>query len=123
MADVFISYSRKDKDFVRALHDALAKQNRDTWVDWEDIPGGAEWEQRVFGAIEAAKNLVFVLSPDSVTSEHCGQELAHAVQRPADRAPLLGPLGRGLEARLLDAGNLAHRPERDRGDRGCRRRS
>lgn len=37
MADVFISYSRQDKDLVRALHDALKAQNRDTWVDWEDI--------------------------------------------------------------------------------------
>lgn len=29
MADVFISYSRKDTDFVRRLHKALSEQNRD----------------------------------------------------------------------------------------------
>jgi DNA-binding LacI/PurR family transcriptional regulator len=38
MPDVFISYSRKDKDFAHKLHDALAAQKRDVWVDWEDIP-------------------------------------------------------------------------------------
>ncbi|WP_421657227.1 toll/interleukin-1 receptor domain-containing protein [Leptothermofonsia sp. ETS-13] len=38
MTDVFISYSRKDKDFVKTLHTALANHNREAWVDWQDIP-------------------------------------------------------------------------------------
>ena len=37
MADVPISYSRKDADFVRRLHDALVKLDRDTWVDGPDL--------------------------------------------------------------------------------------
>ena len=37
MADVFISYSRKDADFVRRLHDELLKRDRDTWVDCPDL--------------------------------------------------------------------------------------
>ena len=47
MADVFISYSRKDKEFVRSLHEALARHNRDTWVDWEDIPLTADWLKEI----------------------------------------------------------------------------
>ena len=38
MADVFVSYSRKDGAFVHALYDVLAAAGRDVWVDWEDIP-------------------------------------------------------------------------------------
>jgi len=38
MAQVFISYSRKDKDFVRKLGDALAAQQREAWVDLERHP-------------------------------------------------------------------------------------
>lgn len=33
----FISYSRKDKDFVRKLRDALAAQKRNAWVEWKHI--------------------------------------------------------------------------------------
>ncbi len=33
MADVFISYSRKDIAFARILHNALQKDNLETWID------------------------------------------------------------------------------------------
>ena len=80
MADIFISYSRKNRGFVRRLHDALGAQPRDIWVDWEDIPPIAEWPKEISAAIEAAQAFVFVISPDSVSSEICGKELAHAVE-------------------------------------------
>ena len=71
---VFISYSRKDGNFVRSLNDALAAVQREVWVDWEDIPASAEWLAEIEGAIEGAQAFVFVLSPDSVTSEVCAIE-------------------------------------------------
>src|SRR3970040_2429343 len=89
MTDVFISYSRKDKDLVRALHDALKAQNRDTWVDWEDIPPTAEWLKEIFSAIEAAHTFVFVISPDSVASDMCKQEIAHAVKHNKRLVPIV----------------------------------
>ena len=61
MAQVFISYSRKDKDFVRQLSDALIAQKREAWVDWKDIPLTAEWQQEILSNIEAAENFVFVM--------------------------------------------------------------
>ena len=45
MADVFVSYSRKDGEFVHELYDVLTAAGRDVWVDWEDIPPASEWEQ------------------------------------------------------------------------------
>ena len=45
MADVFVSYSRKDGAFVHELYDVLAAAGRDVWVDWEDIPPASQWEQ------------------------------------------------------------------------------
>jgi hypothetical protein len=68
MADVFISYSRKDADFVRRLHQALTEQGRDIWIDWEDIPLTADWWQEICAGIEAADNFLFIISPDSVRS-------------------------------------------------------
>ena len=79
MAQVFTSYSRKDKDFVRKLSDAFSNQKRDTWIDWKDIPLTAEWQQEILTNIEGAENFLFVISPDSVTSPSCRIEIDHAV--------------------------------------------
>ena len=80
MTDLFISYSRKDREFVRALHDALRNAGREAWVDWEDIPLTADWMQEIHGAIEAADSFLFVISPDSVVSEVCAREIEHAAK-------------------------------------------
>ena len=45
MADVFISYSRKDSDFVHKLDNALRQENRDVWVDWQER-AAAEFQTR-----------------------------------------------------------------------------
>ncbi|MBI3915120.1 MAG: TIR domain-containing protein [Chloroflexi bacterium] len=89
MADVFISYSRKDRDFVRALHDALKKRNRDTWVDWEGIPPTAKWLAEIYDGIEKADTFVFVISPDSVASETCQKEIAHAAKHNKRIVPIV----------------------------------
>jgi hypothetical protein len=78
VSDVFISYARTDKAFVRAMHTALAREHRDTWVDWEDIPPTAAWLAEIYAGIESANAFVFVISPDSVASRGCGLEIAHA---------------------------------------------
>ncbi|GAB4206607.1 MAG: hypothetical protein Fur006_63810 [Coleofasciculaceae cyanobacterium] len=80
MSDIFISYSRKDKEFVKKLHEALSKQNRDTWIDWENIPLTADWWKEIEAGIEAANTFVFVISPDSSGSKVCTQEIEHALQ-------------------------------------------
>ncbi|MGG6269178.1 toll/interleukin-1 receptor domain-containing protein [Leptolyngbya sp. AN03gr2] len=89
MRDVFISYSRKDKPFVEKLHQALEAQNRDTWVDWNDIPLTAEWWQEIQRGIEAANTFVFVISPDSLVSQVCGREIDHAVQHNKRLIPIV----------------------------------
>ena len=81
MADVLISYSRRDQAFVRELHAALAGAGRDVWVDWEDIPAASKWQQDIDDSIDAAESLVFVVSPSSLESEYCAAELRHAGER------------------------------------------
>ncbi|NET35192.1 MAG: TIR domain-containing protein [Cyanothece sp. SIO1E1] len=78
--DLFISYSRRNQEFVRRLHQALAQARQNVWIDWEDIPPTAEWRQEIYQGIEAAHNFVFVISPDSVESAVAQEELAHAIQ-------------------------------------------
>ena len=80
MADVFISYSRRDSEFVSGLNEALEKRDYDVWVDLENIPPTAEWLAEVYSGIEGSNVFVFVISPDSIASKVCQQELAHAVE-------------------------------------------
>ena len=79
MNQIFTSYSRKDKDFVRRLSDALASKKRDAWIDWKDIPLTVEWQQEILTNIEAAENFLFVISPESVASRNCRKEIDHAI--------------------------------------------
>ncbi|KAM3092148.1 eIF2A-related protein [Phormidesmis sp. 146-12] len=89
MADVFISYSRKDKPFVQALYTALSKQDREVWIDWQDIPLTADWWQAIEAGIEAAETFVFVISPDSIASQICCKEIAHAVRHHKRLVPVV----------------------------------
>ncbi|MCD4685744.1 MAG: toll/interleukin-1 receptor domain-containing protein, partial [Anaerolineae bacterium] len=90
MADnVFISYAREDKEFVRRLHGELKGHERDTWVDWEDIPPTADWWAEVQRGIEAANAFVFIISPDSAGSVVCFREIEYAVERNKRVVPIL----------------------------------
>ncbi|MBL8164959.1 MAG: toll/interleukin-1 receptor domain-containing protein, partial [Anaerolineae bacterium] len=80
MADVFISYSRRDTAFVRQLFEALKQQGREAWVDWQGIDYSTRWWEEICQGIERADNFVLVISPDSLTSEYCQREIAHARQ-------------------------------------------
>ena len=79
MSEAFISYSRKDKAFVQRLHTALTQQDRKVWVDWNDIPLTADWRQEIYDGIDAANYFIFILSPDSITSTVCKEELERAI--------------------------------------------
>jgi hypothetical protein len=80
MSDVFISYSRKDKEFAETLHTALETSGKDAWIDWQDIPLTSEWWKEIEAGIEGADTFIFVISPDSVASKVCGEEIGHAVK-------------------------------------------
>jgi hypothetical protein len=76
--DVFISYSRVDSDFARRLNDALQTQGKRTWFDQESIATGSDFQQEIYRGIESSDVFVFVLSPESVTSPFCADEVEYA---------------------------------------------
>ena len=88
--DVFVSYSRQDKAFVKdRLLPLLAAARKGVWIDLEDIPPAADWRDRIEDGIQAAPAFVFVLSPDSVVSEVCEHELRQAVDGNKRLIPVL----------------------------------
>jgi len=89
MAEIFISYSRKDKEFVQKLGDAFTNAKRDAWLDSKDIPLTSEWQQEIFSNIESADNFLFIFSPESVASANCRKEIDRAVANNKRMLPIL----------------------------------
>ena len=86
MANVFISYSRKDMQLIDRLVRQLAAASVETWLDRNDIRGGDKWRGTIVRAIKAADAVLVALSPDAVASDNVRRELDIAEQ--ADK-PLL----------------------------------
>src|SRR5580704_14303707 len=89
MTDVFISYSRADKEFVEKLDKALKERGKDAWVDWADIHPSAEWLQEIFRAIESASAVVLVLSPRFAKSKVCADETDYALKHNKRIVPIV----------------------------------
>lgn len=77
--DIFVSYSRKDRKFVEALCARLRVAGLNLWVDWENIPVAADWRQEIQEGIEKAHTFLLVISPDSIASPYCQDEVTRAV--------------------------------------------
>ena len=80
MSHIFISYSRKDLDFASKIVQALAKNELDIWVDWKSIPKGEDWWEHIQDGIEEGDAFLFLISPDSVKSKICNDEINHAIK-------------------------------------------
>ncbi len=76
---VFISYSRKDKEFTQRLaSDLNGLVEGGVWFDQSDIHAGDEWMKAIQAGIRACKVFIFVLSPRSVASKVALEELSEA---------------------------------------------
>ena len=76
---VFVSYSRADKAFASDLVLGLAACGFAPYIDRQDIAPGEDWEKRLQGLISEADSIVYIVSPDSLASENCGQEFRQAI--------------------------------------------
>jgi tetratricopeptide (TPR) repeat protein len=75
---VFISYSRKDREFVDRLADELLARGIEVFVDRKALAPGKRWSDELQHAIKVSRTMVVVLSPDSVASTHVKNEIAFA---------------------------------------------
>jgi hypothetical protein len=79
MEKIFISYSRRDIDFVRTLARDLENVGYDVWWDISDLRGGDDWLRVIPNEIEASDQFIVVLSPNAVSSEWVRKEYAQAL--------------------------------------------
>jgi formylglycine-generating enzyme required for sulfatase activity len=88
-AKVFISYSRADIIFADRLDAALKARRFETMLDRTEIYAFEDWWERIEALIVHADTMVFVLSPESVSSPICQKEIDFAASLNKRFAPIL----------------------------------
>ena len=89
LADVFVSYSRRDSGFVGRLVAALEERGKDVWVDIEGIRDAEVFPAALRTAVEQSDGFLFVITPESIASRFCEQEVEHALDLNKRIVPLL----------------------------------
>ncbi|MGJ3245817.1 MAG: toll/interleukin-1 receptor domain-containing protein [Elainellaceae cyanobacterium] len=79
MTKLFVSYSHNDEKFVRKLHAKLVESGQSIWVDWENITNQDTWLNQIKIGIEETDKCIIVISPDSIQSLHCIQEINYTI--------------------------------------------
>lgn len=74
----FISYSSKDEEFARRLHERMRAAGLRVWFAPEDIKGGQKLHEQIDRAIQVHDRLLLVLSQESMRSEWVMTEIRKA---------------------------------------------
>jgi hypothetical protein len=75
MAHLFLSYSRRDAQFVDTIAADLKNNGFRIWVDRSGISGGDQWRKEIVDAIQTANTVVLFLSPNSARSDNVRKEI------------------------------------------------
>lgn len=81
----FISYAHRDAEgFTRRLHDDLEGDGFQAWLDTRDITPHDNWDEAIEKGLRESIGVLVVLTPASVTSKVCRDELttAHNLNKP-----------------------------------------
>jgi serine/threonine protein kinase len=77
---VFVSYARKDQDYVHDLARQLRSIGVDIWID-QDIAPGTNWDHHIEDALAACDKMLLILSPAAVASENVHDEWSYFLER------------------------------------------
>ena len=80
-ADVFISYSSRDRDRVTPIVKELEAHGISVWFDQEGIEGADLWRSEIVNGIEGCKVLVLMGSASAVASENVVKEVSLASEK------------------------------------------
>lgn len=89
MSDIFISYSRFDREFVDRLINELECRGFDVWLDRKDISGGSDWRAAIVNAIRSCSAFLVILSSNSANSKKVIQELSLADEHGRQIIPIV----------------------------------
>src|SRR5215510_750263 len=87
--DIFISYSRRDQEFVTRLASDLDTQVAGVWFDQSAIQLGEKWHDEIMEGIRECKAFILVLSPDAAESKYVREEVNKALELGKTIFPIL----------------------------------
>ncbi len=88
MSHIFISYSKKNKEYTDKLVAYLENAGFNVWYDGR-IDYGTTWERVIFKAIDECDAFLVVMTPESWESDWVLRECHHAEKRHKPPFPLL----------------------------------
>ena len=77
---IFISHASADDPFVKELRIALEENRLSVWVDSRNLRGGHKLAPEIKTAIEQARQVIVVLSPNTINSPWVRREIQQALQ-------------------------------------------
>lgn len=83
---IFVSYARADKPYCIRIIETL--HAHDVWYD-QRLYAGQDWWQEILRRLEWCEVFLYLLSPDSVTSQYCRRELELALRLKRDIIPVM----------------------------------
>lgn len=83
---VFVSYARADKPYCIRIIETL--HAHDVWYD-QRLYAGQDWWKEILRRLEWCEVFLYLLSPDSVTSQYCRRELELALRLKRDIIPVM----------------------------------
>ena len=93
---MFLSYSRKDREYLDELRAHLANLREEGLIeDWHDneVQAGEEWEKEILSQFEAAEVILLLISADFNNSRFCRKiEMQRAVEREREGTALVVPV-------------------------------
>ncbi len=103
MADIFISYSSKDRAQAEQLTELLASAGLSVWIDQSGLDVSTSWSAEIVDAITSCSAFIVLLSPNSIESHNVIKEVSLASEKrkkilPLDLEPITLP--RELEYQL-----------------------
>ncbi|NEP53598.1 MAG: toll/interleukin-1 receptor domain-containing protein, partial [Moorea sp. SIO3C2] len=89
LTQVLICYADQDKSVMQKIAKTLMRKSFTVWTNKTDIETGTPFQDVINQGIEGADNLVYLISPASIKSDYCQQEITHALDNNKRIIPLL----------------------------------
>jgi hypothetical protein len=103
--DIFISYSRKDAEIVKAIYEWLERAGYKCWLDVDGMFSGVSYMKVIVDAIKRSKVLLFMSSENSNKSRNVVSEVSIAVEYGKKIIPVrldLSPYSESIEYDIIN---------------------
>lgn len=86
---VFVSHSSQDNEWCRPFVRTLQANGFDVWYDEQGLSGGSAWVEALQREVQARDVFVLVVTPDSIASQWCQEEIQLAMATRRTVLPVL----------------------------------